>query len=230
LPHEGSKGRRSAKEKAWVVALGPIDGTILAATVWVVQGYDVDPIGVFGSENKDDPDWAVYHEMKVSTQDAERDLCYVAEVERMGDIPWRSVEFDTKEGLQSVVVRPKIMAMGDDQGKVLAFRLQLPITLAYAVTVHKQLGMTMEKMLYDMRDAFCSGQIYTALSRNVDSNNVFIGGKVKTNVSLQDQKVLDFMKEQVWVDIYNVADMEPVEQGGEADETHGNLWFNDEER
>jgi hypothetical protein len=54
------------KARARVVAVGPLDGAIPAGTVRVVQGYGEDNIGVFASDNKDDPDWQVYEEMKVS--------------------------------------------------------------------------------------------------------------------------------------------------------------------
>jgi ATP-dependent exoDNAse (exonuclease V) alpha subunit len=111
-------------------------------------------------------------------------------------------------------MRPKIMAMRDDDGKVLDFRLQLPITLAYAVTVHKQLGMTVDKMMYVMSDAFCGCQIYTALSRVVYLENVFIGREAVQNVVLQEKNVLDFMKKQKLVDVNSVRDMQPFEESG----------------
>ena len=50
-------------------------------------------------------------------------------------------------------------------GEVLAIMEQLPIKLAYAVTIHKSQGLTFDEATIDARNMFANGQLYVALSR-----------------------------------------------------------------
>lgn len=66
---------------------------------------------------------------------------------------------------EQVVVRPESWAIVNDDGEEAASVVQIPLRLAWSITVHKSQGMTLDAAEIDLSSAFDSGSGFVALSR-----------------------------------------------------------------
>lgn len=73
---------------------------------------------------------------------------------------------------------------------VLCSRVQLPILSKNAVTVRKAHGMTWKEANVYVHNIFCSGQLYTALSRIQKQEDLRVIGAVNEGMKLTDPVVL----------------------------------------
>ncbi|MCB0480201.1 MAG: helix-turn-helix domain-containing protein [Flavobacteriales bacterium] len=73
---------------------------------------------------------------------------------------------------------------------------QYPIKLAWAVTVHKSQGLTFEKAIVDVGQAFAPGQIYVALSRLRSLDGLMLRTKISTNSLNIDRDVSSYVEGQ----------------------------------
>ena len=116
----------------------------------------------------------------------------------IGDAPL--IQFDNGE-LQCI--KEEILVVEDDCGNVLGTRKQIPLDLAYCMTIHKSQGMEFDCLEVDLSDVFDPGQAYVAVSRAKTLNGLRILG-VHPALPKTSELVEQFYKTEV----VNVEDVD----------------------
>ena len=98
------------------------------------------------------------------------------------------VSFDTVRGPVEMVVRPtdmKLQSVARDGAY--ASRFQIPLVLAWAVTVHRCQCLSMDAAVMDLAPCFVSGMVYVALSRvrSMEGVHVFSFDREKVQADVQ---------------------------------------------
>ena len=71
---------------------------------------------------------------------------------------------------------------------------QFPVKLAYAITIHKSQGQTYSAVKIDLaRGAFAPGQVYVALSRCQNLNNLYLTRPLSARDIIVSPTVVDYM-------------------------------------
>ncbi len=73
---------------------------------------------------------------------------------------------------------------------------QIPLRLAWAVTIHKAQGLTFDRVVIDSKDAFAAGQVYVALSRCRTLEGIILLSPIPASALTNAREVLAFTAAQ----------------------------------
>lgn len=108
----------------------------------------------------------------------------------------------TRDG-EEIVAGPESWTVDDEQGKPIAEISQIPLRLAWAITVHKSQGMSLDAAVIDLSKSFTFGMGYVALSRVRQLNGIKLLG-INNNALMVDPRVTEkdreFRKESLRIE------------------------------
>ena len=99
-------------------------------------------------------------------------------------VRWQNLDYTLNESTQAI------------EEKEIGSFTQIPLRLAWAVTIHKSQGLTFDKLVVDARQAFAHGQVYVALSRCTSLEGLVLKTKLDAKTLVGDG-IVDYFVEQM---------------------------------
>jgi ATP-dependent exoDNAse (exonuclease V) alpha subunit len=100
------------------------------------------------------------------------------------NITKEEVTIDLMNG-RTVKVEPVSFSLLNAEGLAVATATNFPLSLAYATTIHKAQGMTLDRLMVNLSQLWEPGQAYVALSRVIDPSELRIqswsAGSIKSD-------------------------------------------------
>jgi ATP-dependent exoDNAse (exonuclease V) alpha subunit len=94
---------------------------------------------------------------------------------------------ETSDGKEFVAM-PQTWAV-EENSSVIAEISQVPLKLAWSITIHKSQGMTLSRAQIDLSGAFVEGQGYVALSRVKSLDGLYLNGFNKTSLMVHPEVI-----------------------------------------
>ena len=114
------------------------------------------------------------------------------EVISVSTLTWQNMEYSINAENQNI-----------EEKEVGSFT-QIPLRLAWAVTIHKSQGLTFDKLIIDAAQAFAHGQVYVALSRCTSLEGLVLKTRIPSNALVNDCSVDQFVE--------HIPELEPTQE------------------
>ena len=110
-------------------------------------------------------------------------------VSKIGDEKLRIELFSGRD----IEIEKASFTLLDAEGTEVATAKNFPVNLAYATTIHKAQGMTLDSLMVDLRNLWEPGQAYVAMSRVKESTGIFVTGWTPGSIKT-DPDVTEFYR------------------------------------
>lgn len=108
---------------------------------------------------------------------------------------WPMVKFTLPDGtMRSLLCQPEEWKTENQQGEITAKRVQVPLILAWALSIHKAQGQTLNRVKVDLGKVFERGQAYVALSRATSQAGLEVR-RFDARKVMVHPKVIDFYEQ-----------------------------------
>ncbi len=107
-------------------------------------------------------------------------------------LQWQNMEYAINEETQNI------------EEKEIGSFVQIPLRLAWAVTIHKSQGLTFDKLIVDAGQAFAHGQVYVALSRCTSLEGLVLKTRIPSSALVNDLSVDQFVE--------HIPELEPTQE------------------
>ena len=120
---------------------------------------------------------------------------------------------------REIIAKPEEWTVTDEKETILAIYQQIPLRLAWAITVHKSQGMTLDQAEMDLSKTFEAGQGYVALSRLRSWDGLVLAGINQLSLALDplavkaDKRFQELSEEaEDWLNIHSEKDLSELQK------------------
>lgn len=147
-------------------SIGKVIRFMSEKTFELYEGVDLDPLDDGAGSDTDDP-----------SREAKRRVRGMMNKDLIADTgkEYPLVRFFAADGTsRDLLCQPEDWKVELPNGEVQAQRRQIPLILAWALSIHKAQGQTLERVKVDLRKVFENGQAYVALSRATTQEGLWV--------------------------------------------------------